>query len=414
MLQFTDAPYEFYRAKPIRPLMWLGREVNRRRILGGANHRITHVEISGTEHVDEARELGGKRWFFLANHSTHSDPQILTETQRQLGVASCYMAAYDVFLRDPLCAWIMQHTGCFSVNRDGNDSRAMREAIRILTANRFALSVFPEGNVYLMNDRVTPFLDGAAFMGMKAQKQLGSEEPIFVIPVSIKATHSTCQRPAVIEKLKRLATDVETSMNEDAPLPDEIKRIGMIALERALKQRGLMPQEPNDGQVRAHLEHCATLMIEGLEEKMGLRPRDQASLVNRVRHIRSRIHKIRTNPDAKADHQVASTWADEAMIALRVLSYAGNYLDEAPTLDRCAETVEKLFEDIYSEVQKPHGNRHALVHINPPINLADHLDGYTSNARQGVSDLTASFEARIQEGLDAIAGRNDRPGNQPF
>ena len=76
--------------------------------------------------------------------------------------------------------------------------------------------------------------------------------------------------------------------------------------------------------------------------------------------------------------------------------------------------IEKLLEDIYSEVQTPLGDRHALVHLNPPINLADHLDSYASNTRQGVSDLTARFESVIQEGLDSIAKRNNRAGNQPF
>ena len=175
-----------------------------------------------------------------------------------------------------------------------------------------------------------------------------------------------------------------------------------------------MPQEPDDGQVRAHLEHCAAMMIGRLEEKMGLASRAKAGLGDRVRMIRSRVHKIRTDPQAKADHQVASTWADEAMIALRVLSYAGDYLDEAPTLDRCGESVEKLLEDVYSEVQPPIGERHAIVQINQPINLAEQLDAYNESARQVVSDLTASFESTIQAGLDAVGENNTHLGAQPF
>ena len=414
MLEFTDAPYEFYPARPNRFLMWFCREVNRRISLGKPQHRITEVEVRGQEHLEEARGRGGKRWLFLANHSTHSDPQILAEAQRQMGALSCYMAAYDVFLRGKLQAWVMQNTGCFSVNRDGNDSRAMREAMRLLTEDRFGLTIFPEGNVYLMNDRVTPLLDGAAFIGMKAQKQLGDEKPIFVIPVSIKATHVTDQREVIREKLGRLAKDIGGELDPSASMVQEIKRIGLTALERQLKQRGLMPQESDDGQVRAHLEHCAAMMIGRLEEKMSLSSRAHDALGDRVRKIRSRVHKIRTDSGAKADHQVAATWADEAMIALRVLSYAGDYLDEAPTMDRCGESVEKLLEDIYSEVQLPDGDRHAIVQINPPINLAEHLAAYDAGARQVVSTLTASFESTLQAGLDAIGKRNQHLGAQLF
>ncbi|MGY8688353.1 MAG: hypothetical protein ACKVHP_11565, partial [Verrucomicrobiales bacterium] len=92
-----------------------------------------------------------------------------------------------------------------------------------------------------MNDRVTPFLDGAAFIGMKAQKQLGSKEPIFVIPISIKVTHVTDPRLTIGEKLELLAKDIGAELNRSAPMVEEIKRIGLTALERLLKQRGLMP-----------------------------------------------------------------------------------------------------------------------------------------------------------------------------
>ena len=405
MLDFADAPYEFFPAKPSGLLIWLGRHVNRWRNLARRNHLIAGVEVAGHEHMEEARRIGGKRCFFLANHSTHSDPQILTEAQRQLGVRSCYMAAYEVFLRGKCLAWVMQHTGCFSVNRDANDGRAMKEAIRVLTEGRYGLSMFPEGNVYLMNDRVTPFLDGAAFIGMKAQKQLGKGRPIVAVPISIKATHLTDQREAIRRKLEGLARDLGTEYDRTASTVDEIKRIGLAALERALRQRGLMPRDLDEGNLRAHLEHCAKLMVVRLEEKMEMRPRSTASITERIRQIRGRIHKVRTSAETRVDHPVAVVWADEAMMGLRVLSYAGDYLDESPTLDRCGEFVEKLLEDTYSEVQPPCGDREAIVEVRPPINLADHLDAYAKGARQVVGELTAAFEASVQAGLDAICKR---------
>jgi hypothetical protein len=414
MLEFTDATYEFFPAKPNGFVLWLGRFLNRHRNLPSHRHLISNVEVRGQDRLAEARRLGGKRWFFLANHSTHSDAQIIAESQRILGVRSCYMAAYDVFLRGKLQAWVMQHAGCFSVNRDASDSRSMREAIRILTDNRYALTLFPEGNVYLMNDRVTPFLDGAAFIGMKAQKQLGRDAPIFVVPTSIKATHLTDQREAIGEKLAQVATDIGLEFNSRAPMLDEIKRIGLSALDRSLKQRGLIPNTPDGLPLRAHLEHCAELMTSSLETKIGLTARANSPLSQRIRQVRSRIHKVRADPTAKADHQVAATWADEAMLALRILSYAGDYVESNPSLDRCGESVEKLLEDIYSQVQPPYGDRRAIVDIGEPINLSERLDGYEDNARDSVSELTALAESRIQSGLDAINASNTAEGTKLF
>ena len=56
--------------------------------------------------------------------------------------------------------------------------------------------------------------------------------------------------------------------------------------------------------------------------------------MDRIRTARREIHKVRSDPDREIDHAVAAGWADEAIIAFRILSYAGNYLSENPTLDR--------------------------------------------------------------------------------
>ncbi len=414
MLEFTDTPYQFYAARPSRLLIGLGRVVNGHWNLPSKRHLITDVAVEGMEHYDSARRVAGKRILFLPNHSTHSDPQIMLEVQRQCGVMSCFMAAYEVFQRNKLMGWLMQRGGCFSVNRDGNDSKSMREAMRLLQEGAYALTLFPEGNVYLMNDRITPFLDGAAFIGMKAQKTLGPESSICVLPVAIKVTHLTDQRAAILDKLERMAGDIGSVLNREAPPADEVKRIGLAALERLLQQRGLIPKEPGDGSVRDHLEHCATLMIGHLESKMGLPTRSEKSLNERVRKIRSTIHRIRTDPNKKADHQVAVTWAGEAMLALRILSYSGDYLDQAPTLDRVGESVEKLLEDVYSETQSPYGERKAIVRLQAPVDLTHHLEAYESSARETVATLTTTIEESVQEGLDAINGENQSLGREPF
>ena len=83
----------------------------------------------------------------------------------------------------------MQRHGAFSIDREGSDKQSMKEAIRILKEGEYAMTIFPEGNVYLNNDRVTPFMEGAAFVSMRAQKELGSDAPIYAVPVSFKMTY---------------------------------------------------------------------------------------------------------------------------------------------------------------------------------------------------------------------------------
>lgn len=416
MLHFSDTPYEFYPPKPNRWIIHLGRFLNRRRVLPGKRHRVQSVEIRGGDHLKQIRRDAGERLLYLPNHSTHSDPQIMLEAQRQVGRISCYMAAYEVMRRHRLLGWFMQRGGCFSIDRDGNDSKAMKTAIRILAAGEHGLTIFPEGNVYLMNDRITPFLEGAAFIAMKAQKELGAGRPIFALPVSIKATHLSDQRETIRDMLERLGKDVGTKLDRDADFLGELKRIGLTALEKNLRQRGLIPRQETaaDGDIGALLEHCADLMVGKLEEKMELRPKPEDTVKDRIRRVRGTIHQIRTNAERKADHQVAVAWADEAMLALRILSYSGSYIDENPTLDRFGETAEKLLEDTYSEHQPPVGDRHVIVRFNDPINLAERLDAFGKSAREAVRELTCDVETAVQNGLDAINAENPHAGGERF
>ena len=155
MLEFSDASYRFFPAKPSPFLIRVGRTLNRHFIVRGTNHLVRELQIEGdTDTLIECRNRG-ERLLFVINHPTHSDPQVITEVHRRLGQPSCFMAAYDVFLRNRFAAWSMQKLGNFSIDREVGDRKAMTAAIDILTKGEYALNIFPEGNVYLTNDRVT-------------------------------------------------------------------------------------------------------------------------------------------------------------------------------------------------------------------------------------------------------------------
>jgi 1-acyl-sn-glycerol-3-phosphate acyltransferase len=418
MLDFCDAPYQFFPARPSVAVMALCRFCNAHFGLPGRNHRVREVSLSGAAEAVRGIEERGERLLFVANHSTHSDPQLMTEAHRQLGVASCFMAAYDVFLRGRVHAWVMQRAGAFSVDREGSDRKAMAEALSVLRAGRFALTIFPEGNVYMMNDRVTPFLEGAAFLALKAQKELGATRPIHVVPVSIKVTHVTDARPAVKAQLGKLAGNSGESFDPDGDPVAELTRIGRHLLAKNLRQRGFIGKQEDLS--ATHLTEAlwdgAERIVAGLEDKMDLAPKRGDDLVARVRKIRAEIHQIRTDPARETEHRVAERWADEAILALRILGYGNPYVALNPTLDRYAETVEKLSEDLYGRWDPPAAPRDALIRIGQPIDLARWLEESErgGKSRHAVSALTAAMESAVQSGLDAINAENTREGSRPF
>ncbi|NIP97396.1 MAG: 1-acyl-sn-glycerol-3-phosphate acyltransferase [Akkermansiaceae bacterium] len=413
MLDFADLPYRFIPPKPNALVIALAKLVNRGIALPGRNHRLTGIDLHGSEAFAAAKRTPGARFLLLPNHSSHSDPQVMTEVCRRLGVTPAFMAAYDVFARGKIRSWVMQRCGAFSVDREGSDRKSMRCATEILTAGRHSLVLFPEGNVYLCNDRVTPFAEGAAYIALRAQKALDQAAPVYAIPVSLKFTFVEDVREPVRSALHDLAGLFGTQLDRESPVTAEITRISTSALARFLKHRGYHPPG-DDLDTDQQIRHSAEQIIESLESKMELPVPTSANLMTRVRRIRAAVHAVRTDPKREIDHRAASHWADEAMLALRILGYHGGYTASNPTLDRVAETVVRLREDVTSRLVPPDGKRRCLIQIGAPIDLRTRLDAFRADARGAIAELTELCEAEVQAGIDAINSSNQEPGSEPF
>ncbi|MEZ6191134.1 MAG: hypothetical protein R3C45_07560 [Phycisphaerales bacterium] len=122
---------------------------------------------------------------------------------------------------------------------------------------------------------------------------------------------------------------------------------------------------------------------------------------------------MRTDEARVADHAAALTWADQAMLAFRIVSYLPDYVAEKPTLDRVSETIEKLAEDVQRKMIDPIATRRAFVHFNDPICLNDYI-GEGKRGKQAIRDLTAACEAAVQNGLDELNAVNEWPGGKMY
>jgi 1-acyl-sn-glycerol-3-phosphate acyltransferase len=340
--------------------------------------------------------------------------EIISEAQRQAGVASCWMAAYDIFLRSALKSWIMQRCGAFSVDRDGNDRRSMKAASGILSAGEYALTIFPEGNVAFTNDRVSPFLDGAAFLALRAQKEVGPDTSIFVVPVSVKVTHLTDVRALLRRRFDDIAASVGTSIDPDQDFINQVTRVGVACLHEGLRRLDHPVPEAGVSDLPGLLDDTARGIIEDLESRLEVRTREGDNLVDRTRRVRQTIHRIRTDPEREAENKEAARRGEEALLALRILSYSGNYLHGSPSVDRVGEVSEKLMEDLHDELRPAYADRHAYVHFGEPLDLAQRLEAFREDSRGTVEAVTEEVERAVQAGLDRLAKANPHTGGETF
>ncbi len=410
MLDFSDQPYRYFPPKYSRFWATLLLAHNRRRHLP-KHLRIEGVKLSGIERFHGVLRPGD-RLLFLPNHPTHADAAVVLEAMRQLGRRCLLMAAYDVFLRSRRHRFTMQRMGAFAVDRDGSCPRPMKQALATLDAVRFGLILFPEGNVYLTNDRVTPFMDGSAFIGLQAQKALlPRDRRVLVVPVSIKVTHTTNARRRVAQRFDPLAEQLGVSVDLHADPIAALYDAGTAALHRNLRQRGL--DTPEIGDLGELAEHAAEQVLGRLEAKLDLKGKPRASALDRVRTARRVIHEVRLDPDRAVDHAAAATWADEAMLAYRIASYPIGYAAEHPTLDRVSETVEKLEEDLLTRMPRPMASRQAFVHLGQPLDLREYLTRHPKT-RAALRALTDDVQAAVQAGVDHLNHHNPHPGNREW
>ena len=414
MLNFSDKSYQYYPPTTNDLLIFIFQQFNRFIHLPGSDNRIKGLTLTNEYVIKPFRKKKNCRILFLPNHSTHSDPQMMFEAQRRIGIRSMYMAAYDGFLESKVKGWVMQNIGAFSVDREASDSQSIKQAVKSLKDGKYAMTIFPEGNVYLMNDRITPFLEGASFIAMKAQKVLGPDIPIYAFPISMKVTHLNDQRNTIKEKINFLVKESGLEIKETDSLACILKQAGITLVIKNLKQRGYSPPENSDENIPDFLKNAAEIIISKLEQKIEITPKPKDDLIERIKKVRCKIHQIRIDKEKELTHNVASTWADEAILAFRILSYTGLYLDESPTIDRYGEVTEKLLEDLHSKLIAPYADRHSFIHFNEPLPLNEYLDNFKTNSRETLKEITQKVENSVQEGIDKINSNNTYPGSKLF
>src|SRR5437660_1283695 len=113
---------------------------------------VRAVDVRGLEYLREAADRD-QGVVITPNHAAHSDPFVMLRAGDALGRPFYYTVAWQSFqLLSPLARWVIQRHGAFSIDREGGDLRAFRQAVEIVRRGRHPLVIFAEGEVYHNSD----------------------------------------------------------------------------------------------------------------------------------------------------------------------------------------------------------------------------------------------------------------------
>jgi len=287
----------------------------------------------------------------------------------------------------------LQWHSCYSINRERADLAAFKTSVEILRSSPHPLVIFPEGDIYHNNDRVTPFRDGAAAIAMSAAKK--AERPVVCVPCALKCFY--LDDPS--EDLKQLMSRLEESLHwrprPDLPLADRIYRFAEGVL--ALKEYEYLGQ-PQSGSVPERAAGLADKLLARLEAKHSV-PNKGGIIPERVKEVRRAVIKA-IERDGATQESVQKLAADmeDLFFVIQLFSYPGDYVAERPSIERIAETLDKFEEDVL-KVNYPaiRGKRRAVLRFGEPIPVPKERD-----AKNTVETWTDLVESRVQGLLDKI------------
>jgi 1-acyl-sn-glycerol-3-phosphate acyltransferase len=363
------------------------------------SQKIVEIDVAGIENVRKAIDAG-MGVLVTPNHSFHYDSYVLIEASHRVGTPFHFLTAWQVFA---MSKWhqqkMLQWHGCFSINREAADLAAYKTAVEILKTKREPLTIFPEGDIYHNNDRVTPFRDGAAAIAMSAAKK--ADRPIVCIPAALKCFY--IDDPT--EELKALMTRLEEAIHwrprPDLPLNDRLYRFadGMLALKE-LEHLG----QPDKGPIRERAQKLADTVLSRLEAKHKVA--NKGGIVpERVKEVRRAVIKAIEQDGQAADvkEQLAADM-DDLFFIIQLFSYPGDYVSQQPTIERIAETLDKAEEDVLrANYPGIRGKRRAVVRFGEPIPVPKDRD-----ANNTVEKWTDLVESRVQQLLDEINASSAR------
>lgn len=357
------------------------------------HHNLVDIEIRGLENLKQC--MVEKHGIMITpNHSCHADPTVLYCVADQLKTPFFFMAAWQIFMRaNWIRLLIIRHHGCFSVDRDGTDIRAFRQAVDILQNEPHPLVIFPEGEIYHINKRITPFLDGPAAMALTACKN--APRPISLVPCGIRYQYVDNPMEELLDLMDRLEEQILWRPKRNLILRKRIYQFAEAIL--GLKETEYLGQT-QAGTLPERISTLAEFILQHLEIKYGINDRS-STLPERVKACRRFAIQLKEDPTlSEQEHNAAKTDLDDLFIVTQLFSYPGTYASKKPTAEEMAEVLDKFEEDVLRKATAGiRASRRAVISFGKPI-----LVERGKNGKNQIHTYTEQLERSVQSLLDGI------------
>ncbi len=254
--------------------------------------------------------------------------------------------------------------------------------------------LFPEGEIYHCNDRVTPFREGAAAIAVTAARK--SPRPIVCIPCAMTYRYVDDPTESLLETMGQLEEAIFWRRRTEQPLDQRIYRFAEALLAvKELEYYGETRSGRLPDRIRALEDHILD-QVESRQEINGT----GKSIPERVKVARKTIiEKLSNESVSEADKQALEHDLEDLFIVVQSFSYPGDYVIDKPTIERIAETMDKFEEDVLQRATASiRGQRQAIVQFGEPVEVIG-----DRKVKNQTTDITTTIEQRVQAMLNERA-----------
>jgi 1-acyl-sn-glycerol-3-phosphate acyltransferase len=370
-----------------------------RRIRTWRRERIMGVDLHGDEHLRAALQQN-HGILIVANHVANGDAFAMLAAGDLVGRDFHFLVAWQVFANQGWPgSWVLQKHGCFSVNRETNDIRAFRQAVKFVQESPHPLVIFAEGEVYHNCDHSALFRPGAAGIALAAARR--AERPISCIPTALRYHYVEDPTPKLLILMEKFERKLLWQPRPDLPLVERVARLalGVLGLREAeylgATQTGSFPRR-----VTALVE----TMLQDLERRYGAGTAE-FDAPGRVNYLRRRVlEQLEKLPRRDPARRLLERDFGELFRVEQLFSYTYDYENWPPSLEHLVELFDKFEEDVLGvPIYTVKARFRVRIAFGPPLEVPQR------QGKEEVRDLTAALERRVQALIEELRRGSSEP-----
>lgn len=395
---------KFHCAKHSNLLIYIAQILNK---LDLSLHNRPHLYAKDLNIINAIPKNSGL--IFAVNHSDEMDIRMCMEFARRSKRRFTYMVnseAFEEFFG--IAGWFLQRLGCFSVERGGKDTEAIQYAKDVVKKEDESLVIFPEGEIYYVNDLVQPFKTGVVHIGLQALSEIRQAYPdrdVYLLPVAIKYRYRKTIESALSKRIDRIEKKLLMNsryLSFQQRLISIIENLSKSKIKIDIVQDNSEELEKLNNQI----EEIRSAILAKVESKYDQTPNDhKIKLMSRAQKIifflreQLKKKKLFTPETRKQIKEDIKSIKDTIQMA----AWQPSYIEIDPSEERLAETVMKLEREVFQKKRpQPLGKRDVFMSIGTPINLTEYIDLYKNEPSLISHQLAKELQGNIQQHIEKL------------